>query len=208
MAEGQCNFLVDGFPRNQDNVDGWERVIGDWARVPLMLVFTCSEEVMEKRLIKRGEYSGRSDDNIKTIRKRFVTFRDKFVKPVLPQYREKGIVREIDAGRSKEVYKETRAVIKKILGKENWSVGDRVEVLYSATSEWSSAMITTVHDDSTYDCLWDDGGRATRAQPLNIRHPGGSKEFDEDSHEYSTESAKRLDPPFATQERRNSNVVG
>jgi len=29
---------------------------------------------MEKRLIKRGETSGRSDDNAETIKKRFDTF--------------------------------------------------------------------------------------------------------------------------------------
>lgn len=30
---------------------------------------------MEKRLLKRGQLSGRSDDNPATIRKRFITFK-------------------------------------------------------------------------------------------------------------------------------------
>jgi UMP-CMP kinase len=34
-----------------------------------VLFFSCSEEVMEKRLLGRNE--GRTDDNIETIRKRF-----------------------------------------------------------------------------------------------------------------------------------------
>ena len=50
-----------------------------------MLFFECSEEVMEDRLLKRGETSGRSDDNIETIRKRFKTFIDKTL-PVVQHY--------------------------------------------------------------------------------------------------------------------------
>jgi len=30
-------FLVDGFPRNQDNVDGWNNVIGEKANVHSLL---------------------------------------------------------------------------------------------------------------------------------------------------------------------------
>ena len=40
---------------------------------------------MEDRLLKRGETSGRSDDNVETIRKRFETFSDKTL-PVVHQY--------------------------------------------------------------------------------------------------------------------------
>jgi adenylate kinase len=39
-----------------------------------VLFFECSEEEMERRLLKRGETSGRADDNAETIRKRFHTF--------------------------------------------------------------------------------------------------------------------------------------
>jgi len=42
--------------------------------VPFILHLECSEKVMEERLLKRGETSGRSDDNIESIRKRFVTY--------------------------------------------------------------------------------------------------------------------------------------
>ena len=39
-----------------------------------MIYFDCSEKVMEERLLKRGKSSGRADDNIETIKKRFVVF--------------------------------------------------------------------------------------------------------------------------------------
>ena len=50
-----------------------------------ILFFECSEEVMEERLLKRGETSGRSDDNSETIKKRFQTFIGKTL-PVIEYY--------------------------------------------------------------------------------------------------------------------------
>jgi adenylate kinase family enzyme len=37
----------------------------------LVLFFTTDEETMLKRLLKRSETSGRADDNIESIKKRF-----------------------------------------------------------------------------------------------------------------------------------------
>ena len=69
-AAGSSKFLVDGFPRNAENRDAWERVAGfDCAFV---LFYDCSEAVMEQRLLGRNE--GRTDDNAETIKKRFHTF--------------------------------------------------------------------------------------------------------------------------------------
>ena len=39
-------FLIDGFPRNEDNLDGWERQMGDKAEIKFVLFFECPEEVM------------------------------------------------------------------------------------------------------------------------------------------------------------------
>jgi UMP-CMP kinase len=38
------------------------------------LFFDCPEKVMEERLLDRGKTSGRADDNIESIKKRFKTF--------------------------------------------------------------------------------------------------------------------------------------
>ncbi len=38
-------FLIDGFPRNEDNLAGWEKQMGDVADVKFVLFFECSEEV-------------------------------------------------------------------------------------------------------------------------------------------------------------------
>ena len=39
-------YLIDGFPRSQNNLDGWKSVIGDSVRVDFCLFFSVSEEVM------------------------------------------------------------------------------------------------------------------------------------------------------------------
>jgi UMP-CMP kinase len=49
------------------------------------MFFHCGEETMLKRLLKRGETSGREDDNMETIKKRFKTF-EETSKPVIGSY--------------------------------------------------------------------------------------------------------------------------
>ncbi|CAB9505472.1 UMP-CMP kinase [Seminavis robusta] len=70
-------FLVDGFPRNYDNLDGWircmtnEKVATVWG----VLNYQCPLDELERRILQRAaEGSGRSDDNLQSARKRFATF--------------------------------------------------------------------------------------------------------------------------------------
>lgn len=70
-------YLVDGFPRNQDNYDGWNEVMGEITEVKYVLFLECSEQTMIDRVKKRAAESGdskRSDDNIEVLQKRFKTF--------------------------------------------------------------------------------------------------------------------------------------
>ncbi|CAJ1462115.1 unnamed protein product, partial [Effrenium voratum] len=57
-------YLIDGFPRSFDNLEGWESVIGNTVRVKFVLFFDVSEETMQARLVERGKTSGRADDNL------------------------------------------------------------------------------------------------------------------------------------------------
>ena len=45
QADGTNVFLIDGFPRNKDNLDGWERQMGEKANVKFVLFFDCDDEV-------------------------------------------------------------------------------------------------------------------------------------------------------------------
>ena len=73
VDQGSSRFLIDGFPRKMDQALTFEKEI-----VPssFTLFFECPEEVMLKRLLERGKTSGRTDDNIESIKKRFATFLD------------------------------------------------------------------------------------------------------------------------------------
>ena len=63
----QRMFLIDGFPRNEDNCEGFERILGPYVEMPFMLFLECTKETMVKRIGKRAaETAGeqlRNDDN-------------------------------------------------------------------------------------------------------------------------------------------------
>lgn len=71
---GSRIFLVDGFPRNYDNVEGWMEHMPSYTAVLGALVYNCPIEVLEARIMSRAETSGRSDDNLDSARRRFQTF--------------------------------------------------------------------------------------------------------------------------------------
>ena len=70
-ASGKRQFLIDGFPRSLENLEAWDAEMNMVSRTKFMLFLDCPERVMVERLIKRGETSGRTDDNEESIRKRY-----------------------------------------------------------------------------------------------------------------------------------------
>ena len=99
-------FLVDGFPRNDENRAAYEALTG--SDPALVLFFDCPEAVMRSRLLGRGQ--GRTDDNDETIKKRFRVFVESSV-PVVDYYEAKGKVAKINADRGPdEVYEEVKRV--------------------------------------------------------------------------------------------------
>lgn len=99
-------FLVDGFPRNDENRSAYEALTG--SDPALVLFFDCPEAVMRARLLGRGQ--GRTDDNDETIKKRFRVFVESSV-PVVEYYEKKGKVAKINADRGPdEVYADVKKV--------------------------------------------------------------------------------------------------
>lgn len=67
---------------------------------------------MEARLLKRGETSGRSDDNIESIKKRFKTFRETSM-PVVEHYEKLGKVVSVDTNNPvDQVYNDVKKGLK------------------------------------------------------------------------------------------------
>ena len=113
-SKGCTRFLVDGFPRNTNNLSGWQTVVGDELEVGGVLFYDCPEDVMEARLLERGKTSGRSDDNIESIKKRFRTNIAEGM-PVVAYYEHQGLLHKIDGTRAVEdVWADSSAAIAKI----------------------------------------------------------------------------------------------
>lgn len=104
----KARFLIDGFPRKLDQAVYFESTV---CVSELVLFLDCPEAVMETRLLKRGETSGRDDDNAESIRKRFRTFVETSM-PVVDDFEKKGKVVKVQAtGSVEEVYAEVRTGI-------------------------------------------------------------------------------------------------
>jgi len=102
-------FLIDGFPRKMDQAIKFEE---DVCKSAYTLFFSTTEEVMLSRLLKRGETSGREDDNAESIKKRFVTYNET-TKPVIDYFSKENKVKEIDSSPPvDEVYAKTSAVVR------------------------------------------------------------------------------------------------
>lgn len=116
-------FLFDGFPRTFV-----QAYILDGLMIKLNTALNClinldiPEETSVQRLLKRGETSGRLDDNEEVIRNRLREYHQKTL-PVLQFYREKGQEIDIDGSRSvEEVREDIVHVIQKELDKNLYNL--------------------------------------------------------------------------------------
>jgi UMP-CMP kinase len=115
----ECNrFLVDGFPRNWDNVQGWNNCMSELCNVEGVMFIDCPEEELERRLLSRGESSGRSDDNITTARKRFATFKESTM-PIVAHYEAKNMLIRVGGHQPIEkVFADMKAAVVPFVEKE------------------------------------------------------------------------------------------
>lgn len=103
MQESKNNkFLIDGFPRNQNNLDGWNKRVASKVHFMFVLFFDCSSGVCEQRCLARGAAgSGRSDDNLESLRKRFKTYENDTM-PIIKYYEQLNKVHRIKADQNPE----------------------------------------------------------------------------------------------------------
>ena len=101
-ASGKTRFLVDGFPRNMDNLTGWAEHMSECSQVEFLLYINCSEQVMEERILGRGAAAAqagaevRADDNAAAVKKRFATYLESTV-PIIDHFKAQGKCREVDS---------------------------------------------------------------------------------------------------------------
>ncbi|XP_024960513.1 probable UMP-CMP kinase 2 [Cynara cardunculus var. scolymus] len=102
-------FLIDGFPRSEENRVAYEQIIGIEPEV--VLFFDCNEEEMMNRVLHRNQ--GRIDDNIDTTKERLKVF-EAYTLPVIRYYTEKGKLYKINAiGTEDEIFERVRPIFAK-----------------------------------------------------------------------------------------------
>ena len=87
--------IFDGFPRTIAQAEALKQMLAERGQaVSIMLDLDVPEEELMTRLIKRGQESGRADDNEETIKKRLVVYHSQTA-PLIDWYKNEGLYAHI-----------------------------------------------------------------------------------------------------------------
>lgn len=134
-------YILDGFPRNMEQAKKYEEILKSINKpLGVVVIIDVDKELLKKRITGRrickecdaifniniegnrpkqestcdhcnGELYQRSDDNLEAFENRYQTYLDA-TSPLVDYYTEKGVVRHVDGGVTKEhLLKEVEAVI-------------------------------------------------------------------------------------------------
>lgn len=88
--------IFDGFPRTVPQAEALKKMLAERGhQVAAMIELDVPEDELMTRLIKRGQESGRSDDNAETIKKRLDVYHSQTA-PLIEWYQKEGIRHHID----------------------------------------------------------------------------------------------------------------
>jgi adenylate kinase len=83
-------YIFDGFPRTVVQARELDKLMVELGTsITIMVSLEVAEDELIKRLVKRGETSGRSDDNEETVRKRLEVY-NRETSPVANHYNHQG----------------------------------------------------------------------------------------------------------------------
>ena len=94
--EDSKGVIFDGFPRTIPQAKALKKLLAERGqRVTIMLDLEVPEDELMKRLLKRGQESGRADDNEETIKKRLEVYSIKTL-PLIGWYEKEGLSAQIN----------------------------------------------------------------------------------------------------------------
>lgn len=112
FGKAHKGVIFDGFPRTIPQAEALKKMLAERGHsIAAMIELDVPEEELMTRLIKRGQLSGRSDDNEETIRKRLEVYRSQTA-PLIEWYKADGTHHHIDGlGSMERIFADICAVI-------------------------------------------------------------------------------------------------
>ena len=98
LGEPDCEkgFILDGFPRTEAQATALDALLSDLGRpLDCCLAITVDIDEVSRRILKRAELEGRSDDTEDAIRTRMRAYEAQTA-PLLDHYRDQGFLIEVD----------------------------------------------------------------------------------------------------------------
>lgn len=107
--------IFDGFPRTIPQAEALKKMLNERGQdVSVMLDLDVPEAELIERLIKRGQESGRADDNMETIKKRLVVYNEQ-TSPLKNYYKTEGKYQHINGvGTMEAIFAEIASAIDKL----------------------------------------------------------------------------------------------
>ena len=108
-------IILDGYPRNIKQAEKLDLFLSkNGQKIDKVINIRLGESEASRRMLLRGKTSGRSDDNLKTIKSRHKIYREQ-TKPLLDYYRQQKKIISIDGRPTiKEVFKKIETALDSI----------------------------------------------------------------------------------------------
>ncbi|GHT18791.1 adenylate kinase [Bacteroidia bacterium] len=106
-ADGAKGYIFDGFPRTIPQAKALDKVLSERdTAIVAVLSLKVEEQDLIRRLLKRGQESGRTDDKLEVIENRMKVYREQ-TDPLRDYYKRKGTLLNIPGdGTVEEVFDE------------------------------------------------------------------------------------------------------